>query len=71
MECGGKRYSARRRFLSTSAVAGWHVKAVPRPAHSAALVTAFQISSPRRARYNVHAPAQRKIMLIMSKNETM
>ena len=31
------------RFLSRSAVAGWRAKAVPRPAHSAALVTALQI----------------------------
>jgi hypothetical protein len=43
LECGGKRYSARRRFLSMTAAAGRRAKAVPRPAHSAALVTALQI----------------------------
>jgi hypothetical protein len=30
------------RFLSRSTVAEWRAKAVPRPAHSAALVTALQ-----------------------------
>jgi hypothetical protein len=44
LECGGKRYSARRRFLSKGTAAGLRAKAVPRPAHSAALVTVLQIS---------------------------
>jgi len=54
IQCGGKRYSARHRFLSMSVVAGRRAKAVPRPAHSAVLVTAFQrvrlkiTSKPRR-----------------------
>ena len=30
LECGGKRYSARRRFLIKSAAAGWCAKAMPR-----------------------------------------
>ena len=44
LERGGKRYSARRRFLSRDVGAGLRAKAVPRPAHSAALVTRFSTS---------------------------
>jgi len=42
LACGGKRVSARRRFLSKSTVVAMRrAKAVPRPARSAALVTAL------------------------------
>jgi len=67
LECGGKRYSARRRFLSS---------VFPRVARrESGAATRAQRGSchrtpnfpPRHARHNLYAPAQREIMSILSK----
>ena len=48
--------------VATKSFRAWRGgKAVPRPAHSAALVTALQIFPPRRARYSNHVNPVKKV----------